>query len=124
MEQLDDAAYARLLDPSQTSEDELFAVLGSAIAGREGFGGDLVDKGRATFQAARGAIRSAICPALEAKPGLRALVTSANSGDAITGAGAIGSLLAGIPSLAIYSGILGVIVLRVGVRSLCPNLAT
>lgn len=103
--------------------DALFARLGEAMPGREGFGGDLVERGRAAYRNARARIRAVVCPRLQSDERLRELVTSQQSADLVAGAAAIASMLGSSdPGLALNSTIVAAITVRMGVRSLCADL--
>lgn len=111
-----------LLNDQITTLDTLFANLGESLPGHEGFGTDAVAKGRSAFKNARYWLCSELCPKLN-EPGIRTLVTSQQSSDMVAAVAVIAALLESSSSgVALNGTLLAVIVVRMGIRNLCPDL--
>lgn len=115
-----DAFIAAMLDERTMSEDALYAALAANLPGHEAFGSDLVERGRAAFRNARGGLQRAICPKMQ-EPWAQTAITTWQASDAIALAAVIASLI-GPAGLGINAAIAAALVVRMGVRNLCPDL--
>lgn len=115
-----DAFIAAMLDERAMSEDALYAALAANLPGHEAFGSDLVERGRAAFRNARGGLQRAICPKMQ-EPWAQTAITTWQASDAIALAAVIASLI-GPAGLGINAAIAAALVVRMGVRNLCPDL--
>lgn len=115
-----DAEIAGLLDERATPLDDLYRQLAEAMPGHEGFGSDAVAKSKAAVKNMLGRIRRELCPRL-AQPKYRMWIDSDNSGDAINLVGTIASLVAEMGT-ALNATLLAVILIRMGLRTVCPRL--
>lgn len=115
-----DAFIAAMLDERAMSEDALYAALAANLTGHEAFGSDLVERGRAAFRNARGGLQRAICPKMQ-EPWAQTAITTWQASDAIALAAVIASLI-GPAGLGINAAIAAALVVRMGVRNLCPDL--
>lgn len=119
----DEAACAfigAMLDESVMSEDALYAALAANLPGHEAFGSDLVEQGRAAFRNARGGLQRALCPRLQ-EPWALTMVTTWQASDAIALAAVIATLI-GPAGLGLNAAIAAALVVRMGLRNLCPDL--
>lgn len=119
----DDAArtfIAAMLDESVMSEDALYAALAANLPGHEAFGSDLVEQGRAAFRNARGGLQRTLCPRLQ-EPWALTMVTTWQASDAIALAAVIATLI-GPAGLGLNAAIAAALVVRMGLRNLCPDL--
>ena len=115
-----DAFIAAMLDERAMSEDALYAALAANLPGHEAFGSDLVERGRAAFRNARGGLQRAICPKMQ-ETWAQTAITTWQASDAIALAAVIASLI-GQAGLGINAAIAAALVVRMGVRNLCPDL--
>lgn len=115
-----DAEIANLLDEGSTSLQDLYRQLSDGMPGNEGFGSDAVDKAKAAVKSMMGMMRRELCPRL-AQPKYRAWIDGGNSGDAINLVGVIASLVAEL-GVALNATLLAVILVRMGLRTVCPLL--
>lgn len=115
-----DAFIAAMLDERTMSDDALYAALAANLPGHEAFGSDLVERGRAAFRNARGGLQRAICPKMQ-EPWAQTAITTWQASDAIALAAVIASLI-GPAGLGINAAIAAALVVRMGVRNLCPDL--
>lgn len=111
---------AALLDESVMSDDALYAALAANLPGHEAFGSDLVERGKAAFRNARGGLQRTLCPRLQ-EPWARALIASQQSSDAVALAAVIASIL-GPAGLGLNVALAAALVVRLGLRNLCPDL--
>lgn len=111
---------AILLDEQQTSEDALFAGLAANMPGHEAFGSDLVERGRSAFRNARGALQRGLCPMLRT-PQIRLLISSEQSADAIALAAVIAGMIGSL-GLSLNAALAAALVVRMGLRNICPDL--
>ena len=119
----DDAArafIASLLDESVMSDDALYAGLAANLPGHEAFGTDLIERGKAAFRNARGGLQRALCPKLQ-EPWAQALIATQQSSDTIELAAVIASII-GSAGLGLNAALAAVLVVRLGLRNLCPDL--
>lgn len=115
-----EAEIANLLDENKTSLDDLYRVMSESMPGHEGFGTDAVEKAKAAIKNLLGRVRRDLCPRLD-QPKYRMWIDSDNSGDAINLVGTIASLVADL-GIALNATLLAVILIRMGVRTVCPSL--
>lgn len=113
---------AGLLDDDVLSDDAIYAAFGAGLPGHEAFGTELVARGRDAFRNARRQMREVLCPRLR-EPWAVALVAGQQSGDAISLAAVIASIL-GSAGLGLNVGLAAILIVRAGVRNLCPDLPT
>ncbi|PTQ79439.1 hypothetical protein C8R21_12850 [Nitrosospira multiformis] len=112
----------KLLDDKVTPLDTLFASLGESLSGHEGFGTNTIAKGRAAFKNARVWLSKELCPKIN-EPEIRILVTSQQSSDMVAAVSVIAALLESSPSgFALNGTLVAVIIVRMGIRNLCPDL--
>lgn len=102
------------------SIDDLYRDLSASLPGHEGFGTSAVAKGKAAYKNLLTRLRRDLCPHLR-DPKIRRLIDSQNSSDAISLIAVLASLIASLGVL-LNSTLVAVLVVRLGVRSLCPNL--
>lgn len=119
----DDAArafIASLLDERVMSDDALYAALAANLPGHEAFGSDLVERGKAAFRNARGGLQRTLCPKLQ-EPWAQTLIVTQQSSDTIALAAVIASII-GTAGLGLNAALAAVLVVRLGLRNLCPDL--
>lgn len=116
-----ESEIAVLLDPGVTPTDKIYEQLGADLPGRDAFGGDLVARGKAAFQNARGRLRKELCPHLQ-DPSIRALIESQQSSDLIALVAVIASIVGAISGFSLNASLVAVLVVRMGARNLCPDL--
>lgn len=114
------AFIASLLDESVMSDDALYAALAANLPGHEAFGSDLIERGKAAFRNARGGLQRALCPKLK-DPLAHALIATQQSGDTLALAAVIASMI-GTAGLGLNAALAAVLVVRLGLRNLCPDL--
>lgn len=119
----DDAArafIAAMLDETLMSEDALYAALAANLPGHEAFGSDLIEQGKAAFRNARGGLQRTLCPKLQ-EPWAQTVITTWQASDAIALAAVIATLI-GPAGLGINAAIAAALIVRMGLRNLCPDL--
>lgn len=114
-----DTEIADLLDESKTSLDDLYRTFAASMPGNEGFGSDAVAKAKAALQNLMGRIRRDLCPRL-AEPRYRQLIDGGTSADAISLVAVLASLVSSL-GLALNSTLVAVLLVRMGLRTVCPN---
>lgn len=114
-----DAEIAERLDPSKTSLDHLYRELANGLPGFDGFGTDAVAKGKAALRTLNGRLRRELCPRLN-DPAVRRYIDGANSGDAISLVAVLASLISSM-GLALNSVLVAILLVRMGIRTLCPG---
>lgn len=113
-----DEDIKRLLEEAPI--DALYGELSASLPGHEGFGTNAVAKGKAAYKNLLVRLRRDLCPHLR-DPKVRRLIDSANSSDAISLVAVLASLIAGL-GIVLNSTLVAVLLVRLGVRTLCPNL--
>lgn len=113
-----DEEVKRLLE--EASIDDLYAELSASLPGHEGFGTNAIAKGKAAYRNLLTRLRRDLCPHLR-DPKIRCLIDSANSSDAISLVAVLASLIASL-GVALNSTLVAILLVRLGVRTLCPNL--
>lgn len=113
-----DEEVKRLLEDA--SMDDLYGGLSASLPGHEGFGTNAVAKGKAAYKNLLTRLRRDLCPNLH-DPKIRRLIDSPNSSDAISLVAVLASLIASL-GVALNSTLVAVLLVRLGVRTLCPNL--
>lgn len=111
---------AVLLDEQQTSEDALYAGLAANLPSHEAFGSDLVERGRSVFRNARRALQRGLCPKLHT-PAIKVLISSEQSADAIALAAIVAGIIGSL-GLGLNAALAAALLVRMGLRNICPDL--
>lgn len=115
-----DEDIERLLDEKQTPTGELYRILGESLGGNEGFGTNVVAAGKAAIRNINGRVKRDVCPRL-AEPRFRRLIDSSSSADLISLVAVLASIIS-TWGMALNATLVAVLLIRLGLRTVCPNL--
>lgn len=109
-----------LLDPSKTSLDDLYAMLGKTSPQSNAFGGDMAQQGRRMLLGMRAQLKGAICG--DDKIASHAAVQgSDDSNDMIALAAVVAALIPTTVAIAVNSTLVAALIVRIGIRKFCEG---
>lgn len=115
-----DADLAILLDPNETSLNDLYRMLGKASPQSNAFGGDLVKQGRAMLLGMRARLHGVVC-ADEKITSHPAVSGSDNVNDSIALAAIIAAVIPPAASASVNTLLIAALIVRIGVRNFCQG---